>query len=109
MNNRKSILYVLLTVLGLILVYNYMIAPLLMRSNTGMGMGMHSRMYGSTNYFIDIRFILFIVIVIAGLLLFEFLKPRPQSSKCNKCGKEIENDNWKVCPECGNSLRSTKG
>jgi len=109
MNNRKSILYILLTVLGLILVYNYMIAPLLMRSNTGMGMGMHGRMYASTNYFVDARFILLIAVVIAGLLLFEFLKPQAISNKCSKCGKEIESDRWKACPICGNSLEVKKG
>lgn len=109
MNNRKSILYVLLTVLGLILVYNYMIAPLFMRSNSGMGMGMHWRMYTSTNYFVDFRLILFIAVVIAGLLLLEFLMPKTKSSKCNKCGKEIDNDRWKVCPVCGNALKAKKG
>ena len=109
MNNRKSILYILLTVLGLILVYNYMIAPLLMRSYTGMGMGMHGRMYTSTNYFVDARFILLIAVVIAGLLLFEFLKPQTKSNKCNNCGKEIESDRWKACPICGNSLEVKKG
>lgn len=109
MNSRKSILYILLTGLGLILVYNYMIAPLLMQSNTGMGMGMHGGMYASTNYFIDVRFILLIAVVIAGLLLFEFLKPQTKSNKCNKCGKEIENDRWKVCPICGNTLEAKKG
>lgn len=109
MNNRKPILYVLLTVLGLILLYNYMIAPLLMQYNNEMGMGMHWRMYTSTSYFIDARFILLIAVVIAGLLLFELLKPHTKSNKCSQCGKEIENDRWKVCPVCGNSLKNKKG
>ena len=96
-------------VLGLILVYNYMIAPFLTQYNTGMGMGMHRGIYTSTNYFIDVRFILIIAVVIAGLLLYEFLKPQTKIIKCSKCGKEIENDRWKVCPICGNFVEQKKG
>jgi hypothetical protein len=109
MNNRKSILYILLIVLGLILGYNYMIAPLLMQYNAGMGMGMHWRMYAGTSYFIDARFILLIAITIAGLLLFEILKPQTQSPKCSKCGMKMENDRWRVCPQCGNPVENRKG
>ncbi|MFZ5987802.1 MAG: hypothetical protein ACOYWZ_11840 [Bacillota bacterium] len=107
MNNRKHILYILLIVLGLVLVYNYMVAPVLMQYNTPMGM--HRRMYASTNYFVDVRFILLIGVAIAGLLLFEFLRPQTKSSKCSKCGKEIEENRWKICPICGNSLEYKKG
>lgn len=108
MNNRKSILYILLTALGLIFVYNYMVAPLLLQYNSRMGMGMHWRMYEYTNYFIDFRIILFIVVIIVGLLLFEFLKPQTKSSKCDKCGKVIESDQWRICPLCGNTVNSRK-
>lgn len=109
MNNRKSILYILLTVLGLILVYNYMIAPFLMRYTSKMGMGMHWRMYNNTNYFVDSRFILIIMVVIAGLLFLEFLKPQIPSSKCCSCGKVIESDKWRICPVCGTPVVNKKG
>ena len=109
MNHRKSVLYILLTVLGLVLLYNYMIAPLLMQYNSGMGMGMHWRMYSNTNYLIDFRYILLIAVVIAGLLLFEFLKPQTKAYKCDNCGKEIESDRWKICPICGTVINNRKG
>ena len=101
MNNRKPILYILLIVLGLILGYNYLIAPYLMQNNGEMGMGMRWQMYNSSNYYIDFRFILLIVILISGLLLFEFLKPQKKDNVCSNCGNKIENDKWKVCPVCG--------
>ena len=109
MNNRKPVLYILLTAMGLILLYNYMIAPLLMQYNSGMGMGMHWRIYGNTNYFVDFRIILVIAVVIAGLLLFEFLKPQAKAYKCSNCGKEIESDRWKICPVCGTAIDNRKG
>lgn len=109
MNNRKSILYILLTVLGLILLYNYMLVPLLMQYNTEMGMGMHWNRYTSANYFIDIRIILLVVLIVAGLLLLELIKPQTKGVKCSKCRKEIEDDRWKVCPVCGNPVENRKG
>ena len=109
MRNRKTVLYVLLMVLGIILVYNYLIAPIFMQNNIEMGMGMHWRMYTNTNYIIDSRIIFLIAIVIAGLLLYELLKPRTKKNKCCKCGKQIESEQWKICPICGSSLNERKG
>lgn len=109
MRNRKTVLYILLLVLGLILAYNYLIAPIMMQNNTEMGMGMHWRMYTNTSYIIDARIILVIAIIIAIILILELLKPQRNANKCSKCGKEIESDRWKICPICGNSLNNRKG
>ena len=109
MNNRKPILYTLLTVLGLILAYDYMIAPLLMQYNNRMGMGMHWRMYNNNNYLIDMRYILIIIVIIAGSILFELVRPKAVISKCSKCSKHIESDRWKICPVCGTSVKNGKG
>lgn len=108
MNNKKPVLYILLISLGLILLYNYFIAPYLMQSNYGMGMGMHRRMYASSNYYIDFRLILLISIAIAGLLLYELLKPQSKINKCSNCGKVIENERWNVCPVCGTKIQKGK-
>lgn len=109
MNNRKSILYILLTVLGVILAYNYMIAPLLMQYNNRMGMGMHWRMYNNSNYFIDMRYILVILLAIAGFILYYLVRTKTSINKCSKCGNVIENGRWKVCPVCGTSVKNGGG
>lgn len=109
MNNRKRVLYILLTVFGLVLLYNYLIAPILIQYSTGMGMGMHWRMYEGSAYFIDMRYFLLIAVIVAGFLLYEILRPQGKSGRCTKCGKEIENDKWRICPICGNSLVNKKG
>ncbi|PKM94438.1 MAG: hypothetical protein CVU84_10225 [Firmicutes bacterium HGW-Firmicutes-1] len=109
MNNRKPILYILLTALGLILIYNYVIAPYQMQNNYSIGMGMHWRMYQNTNYIVDYRWILIIAVIIAGFLLFELLNPQANLRKCLKCGKEIESDQWRICPVCGNTINNKKG
>jgi rRNA maturation endonuclease Nob1 len=109
MRFRKTVLYLLLLVLGLILAYNYMIAPVMMQNNVEMGMGMHWRMYSSTNYIIDARIILIIAIVIAALLIFELIKPINKQDKCPKCSTVIEDGKWKICPNCGNKLNNRKG
>ena len=80
-----------------------------MQYNSGMGMGMHWRMYNSNNYYIDFRFILLISVIIAGLLLYVLLKPQRKGNKCSKCGKDIESDRWKICPLCGTSINNRKG
>lgn len=109
MRYRKTVLYLLLMVLGLILAYNYLIAPVMMQNNSEMGMGMHWRMYSSTSYIIDVRIILVIAIVIAGLLILELIKPKSRQNKCSKCGKEIEDEKWKICPHCGNPFIDRRG
>ncbi|HEY9059571.1 MAG TPA: hypothetical protein VIO64_03565 [Pseudobacteroides sp.] len=105
----KKIIYISLTGLGLIFVYNYIIAPLFIQSNIRMGMGMHSRIYKSTSYIVDERFLLVITIGIIGTLLYIFLRSQVRTNKCNKCGNIIESDSWKVCPICGNPLKGEKG
>ncbi len=104
MRYRKTVLYLLLMVLGLILAYNYLIAPVMMQNNIEMGMGMHWRMYTSTSYIIDARIILVIAIVISMLLIFELVKPKGKRSKCGKCSTVIEDEKWKICPNCGNPI-----
>lgn len=110
MNHRKLILYSLLIVLGIILLYNYLLAPSLVQYNygMGMGMGMHRNMYNTTNYFIDFRFILLITIAISVLLLMEVFKPQIRSNVCKSCGNNIDNDNWKICPMCGAPVNNRK-
>lgn len=109
MINKKSILYILLTALGLILVYNYMIAPILMQYNSNIGMGMHWRMYSYSNYYVDNRYIAIILIFIAGLVLFGFIWPKASARRCDICGNVIENDRWKICPNCGTTVKKRKG
>lgn len=108
MRYRKTVLYLLLMVLGLILVYNYLIAPIMMQNNVEMGMGMHWRMYSGTSYIIDARIILVIAILIAVLLILELIKPKSKQNKCPKCNTAIEDEKWKVCPNCGNPLNNRK-
>jgi rubrerythrin len=74
-----------------------------------MEMGMHSRIYKSTNYFVDERFVLVIIAAIIGTLLYLLLRSQAKINKCNRCGNKIESDRWKVCPICGNSLKGKKG
>lgn len=109
MNNRKSIFTILLTVLGIILFYNYMIAPLLLQSNSRMGMGMHWRMANSNQYFVDMRVAFIILLALAGLILFDLLRPGPTIKKCTNCDKLIESERWKVCPRCGKPITNGKG
>lgn len=109
MNDRKPILYILLTVLSLILVYNYLIAPLLMQNNTQVGMGMHWRINDNYNYFVDMRIVLIIILILSGILLFDLIRPRKVVGKCGKCWKQIESDRWKICPNCGTSVKNRIG
>lgn len=109
MSGRRSVLYILLTVLGIILLYNYVIAPALMQYGSRMGMGMHWRMYGQTNYYVDLRLILLIALAVAGILLFELLKPQTRIQKCPKCEKEIQSERWRICPSCGTRVNKEKG
>lgn len=109
MNNKKIILYILLTALGLILLYNYVIAPYQMQNNYFVGMGMHWRMYQNTSYLVDYRLILILVGIIAVLLLIELFKPQEKIHQCVHCGKVIESERWKICPVCGTNINHTKG
>jgi hypothetical protein len=81
----------------------------MMQNSIEMGMGMHWRMYSSTSYIIDARIILIIAIVIAVLLIFELIKPDSRQNKCPKCNTVIEDESWKICPNCGYPLNKRKG
>lgn len=109
MNNRKNILLILLSVFGLILLYNYIIVPLLVSynfSNMGMGMGMHRYAYYSTNNNMLFQLIVILGMFIAAILLIDFFKP---VKNCKKCGYEIRDDRWSVCPRCGTPIKQRKG
>ncbi|MCX7922276.1 MAG: hypothetical protein N3B21_09740 [Clostridia bacterium] len=105
MNKRKKIINLLLVVLGLVVIYNFLIAPILMQYNNRMGMGMHGRMHGDY-YTTDSRYAVLIVFVIAVFAIFELLRPKPKANNCLKCGCKIESDRWKVCPECGSQIKN---
>lgn len=109
MNRRKPILYLLLVTLGVILFYNFLVAPMLMRNSYQMGMGMHGGMYYYNNYYIDIRYILIFIIIIAGFVLYELVKPKELVNKCSQCGNRIENERWKICPICGKQVNRKRG
>ncbi|KXG73939.1 zinc ribbon domain-containing protein [Thermotalea metallivorans] len=110
MKGRRTVLYILLIILGVIFMYNYVLVPLLMQLNGGMGMGMHYRMgmYGRYMYYTDFRLMLFIMIMIGIFLLLDFVQGQNRSGKCKKCGYEIENDQWKICPLCGTAFKLRK-
>lgn len=107
MKYSRNILYILLTAFGLILIYNYIIVPFANSNNyfgirMGMGMGMHRAVYYGANYYSLFQLILLIGgIIIAGLLLYRILRT---DSKCKKCGYEIKDENWRVCPKCGTQI-----
>lgn len=107
MNNRKLILYILVAILGVILAYNFIVAPYLMQYNRGMGMGMHSMMRNNYNYYIDSRYILLLIVLIAGVFLFGLLfEPVNKYNICGKCGYTIKDENWRICPICGSSIKN---
>ncbi|MDF2522691.1 MAG: hypothetical protein K0R31_332 [Clostridiales bacterium] len=107
MKTRRTIFFLLLTVLGVVLLYNVFIAPYLMQFNYIMGMGMHSMM--QNNYYIDVQYIAILLIIIAGLLFMELAVFKASENRCRLCGYKIENEKWRVCPQCGEHIRKGKG
>lgn len=112
MNNRRNILYILLAVFGLILLFNYIVIPLLssnylIRGNRmGMGMGMHGYLNYS-NYYALFQFILLVGgIAIAVLLLVSMMN---SDQKCGKCGYQVRSEKWRICPRCGTPIQKRKG
>ncbi|MCX8131838.1 MAG: zinc ribbon domain-containing protein [Clostridia bacterium] len=105
MKNKKIMLW-LLGVLGFLLIYNHFIAPFLMLYKNRLGMGMHWRMYNNYNYFVDSRFIVIIVILTSGILVYGLIKPGRSSTRCPKCSKEIQDERWRVCPYCGANVNT---
>lgn len=107
MNNNRSVIKILFVVFALILVYNFFLAPILMPYGSGMHMGMHRVMYN--NYFVDLRWVVLIAMILLVLLLFQLLQPREQTGRCKQCGEVIESNLWKVCPTCGGRVNNGKG
>jgi hypothetical protein len=125
MNKKRTLFYLLFSFIIVIVLYNYIISPVLIQNsnnsgitmNIRMGMGMHMGMennYNNTysnnnnsniNNFIEgIYFIvLAILTVISSAIIYRlFLKNKGNS--CNKCGYKIEDEKWRKCPACGNNL-----
>ncbi|MBB6214993.1 putative membrane protein [Anaerosolibacter carboniphilus] len=105
MQNRRTILYMLLIVIGVIFIYNFIFAPMFFQQNwqMGMGMGMHSkmRMYNNYNYSMNFWIIIFVAIAIGGFILLDMLQAQNSAKKCRRCGFDVESERWKICPMCG--------
>ena len=112
MINRKTIFYGVLFIITIILIYNYAINPLLIQysnNNVGMHMGMNRNFYN--NYRSNGEFIYFlamIFLVVAVILMLEFIFLKDKRHKCTKCGYKIENVKWHKCPMCGNNLNEKR-
>lgn len=109
MNLKRTILNLFFIILCIVLLYNYLIAPLIWQYGAGMGMGMHGRMYNNFGYYIDIRNLLLLIIVIAGFLVFALPGAQNKRNKCSRCGYDITDERWKICPICGTTIRDRKG
>lgn len=108
MTFRRAILIILLIVLSMLLIYNSYIAPLFVRNYNQMGMGMHGRMWQSYNYgynFVDFNLIVVLIVVIAGIFLYDILTPKSSIKRCNHCGHIITSDKWSICPICGRHIK----
>ena len=111
MDVRRAILLLLVIILGIILAYNYWIMNYMVQSGVGMGMGMHGRMwgYGQLDYRIDLNYIWVLLILIIGLLIFDIVQSTNMKLKCSKCGKDVEDERWKICPVCGTRINRNRG
>ena len=109
MNIRRAVLLLLLIILGIILAYNYWITSYVMQNS--MGMGMHGRMwlYGQSGNMIDLKYIWIVLLLISGLLIFDFILSSNKMNRCHRCGKEIENERWRICPVCGTRISRNRG
>ena len=109
MNVRRAVLLLLVIILGIILAYNYWIMNYVVQS--GVGMGMHGRMwgYGQLGYMIDLNYVWILLISIVGLLIFDFVQSTNKKLKCSKCGKDVEDERWKICPMCGTRINRNRG
>lgn len=83
---------------------NYMV-------QSGVGMGMHGRMwgYGQLGYMIDLNYVWILLLSIVGLLIFDFVQSTNKKLKCSKCGKDVEDERWKICPICGTRINRNRG
>ena len=109
MNVRRAVLLLLVIILGIILAYNYWIMNYVVQS--GVGMGMHGRMwgYGQLGYMIDLNYVWILLLSIVGLLIFDFVQSTNKKLKCSKCGKDVEDERWKICPICGTRINHNRG
>lgn len=111
MNFKKTILYLLLCMLLLIFVYNYII-PFLAWQNynaNSMGMGMGRHMWEGAgniqyNYNGVGNLIIVAIAILVGLLLIDKIMYSSRKNKCKRCNYDIESNQWKICPRCGNRL-----
>jgi len=109
-NTKKTILYLLVTILTIVFAYNYLLLPFIFRYNgsMGMGMGMHMgmgrNMYNNYNVYNGLMNFIFIIVAITILIFFYKVSSSQSLNRCSKCGNKIESDRWKVCPICGNRL-----
>lgn len=111
MINRKTIFYGVLVIITIILIYNYAINPLLIQysnNNIGMHMGMNRNFYNYSNNGEFIYFLAMIFLVVAVVLMLEFIFLKDKRYKCSKCGYKIENVKWHKCPMCGNNLNEKR-
>lgn len=108
MNIRKTIFSILLAVIILILFYN-IVAPFIFVQNPWMGM-MHRGMgMYKNNYNTNFTYFILIVLALAAIaLLGIFASYRPDMNRCKQCGTEIENEQWRVCPNCGTRIYSRR-
>lgn len=95
----------------LIFVYNYII-PFLAWQNynaNSMGMGMGRHMWEGAgniqyNYNGVGNLIIVAIAILVGLLLLDKIMYSSRKNKCKRCNYEIESNQWKICPRCGNRL-----
>ncbi|NPV90324.1 MAG: hypothetical protein HPY50_06100 [Firmicutes bacterium] len=105
MGFRKTLAVLLLSVLGLVIGYNWAILP--MSGQNVYRMGMHG-MGGYTtvypNYLANpgINSLLFLILlVLAALLLYDLMRSGGERTKrCRACGYTLRPD-WVICPICG--------
>ena len=109
MNVRRTILLLLIIILGVIIAYNSVFMNYVMRS--GMGMGMHGHMwyYGQSGNMGSLSYIWILLILIMGIFAYDMLQSSGNTNRCRKCGKYIEDERWRICPVCGNRLRRNGG
>lgn len=73
-----------------------------------MGMGMRGMMMNNNYFYVDFKYIILILLVIVGYIIYNYISPQ-KSKKCGKCGYEIKNDKWSICPICGTRIHSKRG
>jgi large-conductance mechanosensitive channel len=78
-----------------------------MATQSTTGMGMHMNTYYNNSVYVYGNIINFVILMLIVLLvimmIFKLLNPSG-AKKCNKCGMNIESNEWKICPRCGNPL-----